>query len=649
MSPIEHTLYRAMRDYKRIHHAAEACFINHRYPDFVNNREPVPFFDFDFICATLRVICAATLVERESTESEMVPLGSFFGPHTVRQFVRRIHKYTLPFGAEHELLRRKQILNTNLSTAALTALERYDKACKMDNPVHELWNLKDPRDLSQTVLNELDQICGTYDDVGFLDSVLKRAIPVHSLAGKEPDVVNEAYDLAYKALSNSRRRPDRATSNVNDAINIAVLVWVYRSPATSQSKPPMPFMVSDTPSLSDFASLQRRLFLPIQDELCLFTSREYLFISDYLHNYSGERIGIITAESHLLAHEAEIVIQAIDRVLMAIKTRRVSPDATDSPEWHLLRNVSCRFHSKWSQLLDPGTRCAEHDFASLRNVLLAPELKQALEQAVGTNSHKEIKTALKRVYDLLRTTTEEDKQLRELLLRPVHLANLDSSHRAKSLYQFTVVRSDESVKYSMLSSVEGVELEDAIQQGWRPDAGGHIVVSRRFMPNCSPVLAIDFAAVTDNLNRDQTLCFRWEHVCSALDLWTAGLALLHGVTAEDNGLYHYRLCSPGLEPEKTGTIQALKDNKAPTTVSFSNVDHFEIAKDKCAWCVDVEPRNESELQASVVFTYSMLSTQLLQAVARTIAETNRHELNTADFNDIIQHIILAVFTINNVE
>src|SRR5213078_1223643 len=101
------------------------------------------------------------------------------------------------------------------------------------------------------------------------------------LLGPDPSQTSKSFANAHDILG--KARPELSINNFHDALNVAVVSWVFTQPRQHKTgKRPIPFLISRTRRITDLALFQTNFSLPTEQELSLINHDLYLFIETEL-------------------------------------------------------------------------------------------------------------------------------------------------------------------------------------------------------------------------------------------------------------------------------------------------------------------------------------------------------------------------------
>jgi hypothetical protein len=370
------------------------------------------YYFYDVISGAFRTLGIAWMVghlpERDHEHLDfMEDIRRFFGPHSVRQALGMLRgtDYSLPLGTQYELLKRKEHLTQGLTQQGRMLVGNLEQALKADNPIEYVTRLSgtQPEDW---LWNELERLEPLHNEMALLGEIRDHAIPFDALLKEMPNdlrVASPAYRLALSTLQAERPNPDR--SNQCDAMNVALLVGLFRQARERRKR--VPILISQTQALVGLNARQRALALPVETEIHVFNDYLYLVLSQTLTVMSGGRHQLISQHAGVLAQAIEHVQELIRKALIRVEFK----NELGGPEWAMLRNAWRSFAQEWQHVLRP-LDWINLDRTSFRNALSTRQVHEFLGRM---KPGSDVQGALVQLERYLGLSSERERELLALL------------------------------------------------------------------------------------------------------------------------------------------------------------------------------------------------------------------------------------------
>jgi hypothetical protein len=382
---------------------ATTCAMNYRYYQIERRGEEIPLFDCDSIWAAVRLPNARERIQRTRGASmgvtELIDeMTALTGPHTLRYLMGHLTHYAIPAGAQAELLRKKESMDRALSDGARQILTRFEHTATAASPVEDLVKSGQTAQIAAQVTRDMATIDSLYDDREFIAQTLRRAQSIDDLLGQPGKDTGPAYFTSYSQLQQRRESFDR--NNFSDAINLALLVWLFNSPKGGRSTSPVPVLVTGTKMVSD---LQALLPLPRSEQVTLLPKPLYLLLSQALKNRHKNHLQGVVVDAQALGSTCDRIREQINCVFDRAQRRR----KLDGAPFHILRDMLSGFIAHWQDVLDPLKRYPTLDRISYANTLLSPQLHDLLAKIQmpdlgGVDDHLALIAALQNAVDTKR-------------------------------------------------------------------------------------------------------------------------------------------------------------------------------------------------------------------------------------------------------
>jgi len=402
----------ALRVLAAVNNEAMVCATNHAYYQIGRgsrnkSRAPMLLLDFDQIAATLRPAIQVQVQEPENVFEIPTDASQIGGPHTMRFALQQLDSYALPPGAMVELLRRRTLLRQGLSDRGNSVLKTVTRALETSTPVTSLDESGVIKTLEDTLVHELREFRGIYDDVDLLEDVLRRATPFDDLVGTRPKESDPVFAETNRILS--VRRPRKESANELDALNVAFVVWMFLSPKEG-SRRQVPLLISDTQAMKDFKDMQSRFSLPQASDLQVFNRRRFLLLDSQISKYTGGRDDLMVVKATRLAHETQ---QLHAHVMLAITTLSALEDGDRLVRLELDRLDSqfANYRAIWGRLLEPLWRYPELDRVSHLNATWMPRVEQAIRGLEPNLGAAQLRDRLSNIRNAFAEAVDTDRKV----------------------------------------------------------------------------------------------------------------------------------------------------------------------------------------------------------------------------------------------
>jgi hypothetical protein len=189
----------------------------------LHGSEALILLDFDIVYAALPSVALGEYLHSGVRPKRTATLlNPVLGPRELRALLSRFEKYTLAPGATSELLQKRREITAALKRKSAGFLEmlnvtggthQFSQELLRALTLHDLWD-------------ELQRFIADLEDADFLEQLLVRCIPYKDIVKRDiPSGEKTPFDACMVELT--RRRPDRAINNFNDALNVAAVVQLF--------------------------------------------------------------------------------------------------------------------------------------------------------------------------------------------------------------------------------------------------------------------------------------------------------------------------------------------------------------------------------------------------------------------------------------
>jgi hypothetical protein len=652
MQPFISTIIAAGRRFEAIGNTAQACRLRFNWSK-ARNPVPLPFLDADVVCGSLYSLSLGRKLDQLS-EGNLLPSDpSIIGPHSLRYCLSSLKHFTIPPGAVAELFKQKEALTGSISGRA----RKFIQSLKSNSPYGLPANSATFLDASlvETLKSELLQIATENDDIELLDELVTKALPIEFLIKQQPDPieVRHTYDQTYNLLT--ARRPNKALSNFNDALNVAIFV---KSFLTEDAKEKDAFFVTGTSQILDFnGSLNALLHIPTESP-ALIRPYLYLIVDAALNKHAFGQPEVVTVEATLLWKDS-IELSSLCQVL-AEKGRNLEKKGsfkieTLSNEIDLLGIKMKGYAQRWRFIFENYRENAGRDISDTLNVLFSGSLSRDLN-----SNHKErMTTGLRQLESKLRSLSNPYTDLWRLLNEYASLCErptfvderidfaigvVENKARCLSEIQWQYEPKKRSFHKVAQGEQPGQQRFDVLDLDLHASTSdmlrdSHNLRAYAHVPYLTSAAIIALDSWKDIGDKDRSLAAIWQHNSDFKEVWRSCLrcvgAATHVFVKKD--VYDFMYVKDGMPVVGNAFFgQQVDDLKIAADVS--EISYFEISFNDVTVFGDIKTYASTERQMGVAFRQNHWNRNFMNTLANVNGIINKHPCSEKQFLKLISRL-----------
>ena len=496
------------------------------------------------------------------------------------------------------------------------------KAQDTENPIQYILNRYSFNKIDEIINTELKELNSFLDNYELLDTIFKNHIPIEELVGKISYENTEAFNIAYYRLESER--PKKSHNNINDALNVAAVVWMYTSPSRLRMKQPIPVLISQTREVLNLnLTIQNKLRLDDDIKFELFNNAFYLFISQYLTNYTQGRTQLILNFAEALAEYADALVQAYKNLIAAIHKKEIQLTDFDSAEWGLLRLNYKQFYTEWQMIIEPLKLTQTQDRLSYINSLSTEEYNQ-LSGVMTAEKPVKVERAIDTILRLLHETIARNANIETLLLEgePILVEQAKNTEIIPAIFAFSVIlpSEDKGEAFSQITAKNDLDkteiTEDMLLEGIR------IFVHTKYLLFKGAFLSLDIKKTS--AKNDYQIGISWPHQCDVMNLVKLGVDYLNRIDGDQNPDIQFVLTicySDGNEKSVDFTSSDIAKTLDENKILLRRSDYIEIDLGELIFYADLHPQDNIETQAGLILDCHQCKKNL-KYISKLVSETS---------------------------
>jgi len=622
--------------------AAHTCWYNLAWLH-ANGFVWIPLIDFDVICGTLPIMEIHKQAEYSPSKVSEEWLPYVVGPHTVAYLFHYLSEYCLPPGTVGEMLDRKKKLLGGLSGSARQFLRILNASQKTNNPLSAILKEANSFDrIGDILITELERFSTQLGQLETLEFLLGRDTPVQTLIGERMDERNtSAFRHVHTVLNTTR--PNKSVNNFFDALNVATTVRIFNAPSKSGRGRRIPALISQTNAIVRFGQPENvEEWLDVGEGVdipIIFNSVLYFIIQQALLMEFDGNYSICANEANILArHLSEIECYYLGLIrtckeLIADGRAEESISADDLPvrDKEMLQQKLVTTERRWGTILTPACTLPEHDRIRYMKLLLTPRVRGLLTN----NQPKIIRQGVKELEKRLRTTSRPDLDLWQSLIEYRHRFSPPLPIDLKTTIILNHVPSDGT---PLRDLAQGPAIKGSLASFCQKPHDIRLAAFPRFVSH-GAVLVVD-SWFREMPNQKRFLSVVWVHDYDAAQIWNEGCHLLSGFTeTQETNTGTYRVFSAdSKQVDGTFDREAFPSIHALLGAS-EQLNYFEIQWGKFTFFADVEPMENKEFQAGLVFPKSAWNAKLKSSLIEVIWSTNWLHLDIFYYEEMLQSLL----------
>lgn len=571
--------------------SASICSKQFHWLAIDSTQMPLPLLDFDVICGALKPFGIKSLVQKVS--EDIIEFNyETLGTNVLKYVLESMQNYTLPVGTKIELLEKKKNISKKLSSHANFLLKKFKQARKENNPVKYIKENFGSQELDDTIINEFNMLSHEWENYSFLNTLFTNCVPIEEFMGAEPEDNQDIYSKTIKYLSSVR--PNLTRNNFNDALNIALLVWIYISPQMLEGWRPVPILISQTTQVLKLESIiKNAIDLHNNDDLQILSDVNYFIISQLISERMGGRSQLIADNAYLLSKRTEEIAHSFNEIINILKKNNSNGSMINSIQWEIANTSLKKFFMDWDWLLNPLYNAKLNDRIDFLNQLFGGELTKIL-YLFTTNRVDKVNEAIKKTIYLLHENIQTDVELEKLVYYSDSFL-LNNNLGNKSLTE-DLVFSQLNVEQDDGRLLSEIQPENEIINDSLSKKHLRIVVHSNSLIKLGAILVIDFWK--DNFNTFQKIGFIWPH---KMDAWSLSQRIISSIFKidninENNAINVKVFMTNGLHKKRKIKKQLDIDKIRKKLEIISEADYLEFSTENVLFFMDVLPIENHEYQ-----------------------------------------------------
>jgi hypothetical protein len=588
----------------------------------------IPFLDFDVIYGAIPSLARTRLLSEVASDNELV-VYNLPGPHSLNSLLGEGMVYCLPPGTMIELIGKASSLKSRSSERSKKLLGILKQATTDSDPLRLILTSYNSHSLAEIIQEEFHSLGNSLGDLGSIDSVLSRSMPIEDLVDPAGIDEKEMFNDAYKELTHYR--PTKRINNSNDALNIATVVHVLRRARSGARTTNFPVFISQTKNVLGLdAIVKKALGSDIDGRFQILNTFQYLTISERLALHCGKRHHVVAEQSSLLEKNIGSLGRAYERLVNAIGSGQVKYDDTESAEWSTLRLRRCEFDLEWGWLLERPRQAAIQDRLAFLNAFSLDADEKTEFRGLIDSTEEDPKRALgviNKTIGILERSLANRLGGPEVILTgslgadPVAPARMSLG----SLFTFSYLRIPEDQGALLMDTGIGSSFDSSILADENElRTGIRIFVHPRILQHMGVLLSVDLKR---EANGELFVVITWPHTAAARTFFKSAakvlkrLAGVEMIAAKAKMRTYYE---GGTEDVAEVSCEQLNESVLKLRRGGYGASCLEIYNKKVSLFVDLAPIRGVELQAGLTLRPFGDLDSVLDSTAELLASTSKH-------------------------
>jgi hypothetical protein len=282
---------------------------------------------------------------------------------------------------------------------------------RQDDPLQYLAANAPQRSVLATIRDQLGSFLNGSNELRMLDSVLENALSIDNILARPAANTAATLNLANEYLALAR--PDKASNNLNDALNFTTLWRIFNTIWTIEEKTIAPILITETIPVERLSLHQSEFRLPNAEDVWLVTSPYHLLFEIGL---TPENIGsaeLAEQEAMLLEGESRALARAHTSLADRAKSKDWSMEQLrKDPHMELVSLAKSKFYDRYSWLTGEYLASEEIDIVSTANYVETRHFKSVLHR-LNAKAKDKVRDSLRQLNSYLSDTIAERRLMRE--------------------------------------------------------------------------------------------------------------------------------------------------------------------------------------------------------------------------------------------